>query len=68
MTIRLGMLDMAQHSVRENVILTLEGRFDFHGPQIVQSVLRDMVEQSPKTLILHLGGLQFIDSSGMGLL
>ena len=27
-----------------------------------------MVEQSPKTPILHLGGLQFIDSSGMGLL
>jgi anti-anti-sigma factor len=46
----------------------LEGELDLAGVPGIDTRLKEIAEQRPRELVLDLGGLSFIDSSGLRLL
>jgi len=50
------------------LVLTLAGRMDFHARQPFHQVIEHAKHSGVQQLILHLGGLSFVDSAGLGLL
>ncbi len=60
------LFEISHQTLHENVVLTLAGRFDFHGYNTFPSALKAILFQKTRAVIVHLGNLQFIDSLGMG--
>jgi stage II sporulation protein AA (anti-sigma F factor antagonist) len=51
-----------------NLIVKLDGEIDHHSIKGVREELDDIIGASrPKTMILELSGIDFMDSSGLGL-
>jgi anti-sigma B factor antagonist len=60
-------LDIQRRDRESVVILDLSGRLTTGGGDaIIKDTLRDVAEQGHKRVILNLGGLNFLDSSGLG--
>jgi anti-sigma B factor antagonist len=49
-------------------ILPLEGEIDLHVSPEVADTLRDMIEKRPKVLVVDLGKVTYLDSSGLAVL
>ena len=49
------------------LLLLLNGDFDAQGTQEIRQSLKNVVDNSePKSIVLDIGGVSFIDSSGVG--
>lgn len=56
-------LDKDQHAVQ---VLHLSGRLDADGSQMLLKSAMDLKSQGHKNVIIHLGDLEFVASSGLG--
>lgn len=50
------------------ILLTLSGRFDFHARKTFQAAIEQAQSANPRSIILNLAQVPFIDSAGLGLL
>ena len=61
-------MQMKAYSSEGNLIVKLEGEIDHHTSAEIRDGLDRMIaETKPKTLILELADIDFMDSSGLGL-
>lgn len=61
-------MQMKAYSSEEGILVKLEGEIDHHGAREIREGLDKMIAESrPKTLVLELSGIDFMDSSGLGL-
>lgn len=61
-------MDMTTLVKDDKMIIYLSGEIDHHSARdIREGVDRLLISQRPKTLILDLSGIDFMDSSGLGL-
>ena len=61
-------MQMKAYSADGNLIVKLEGEIDHHSSTDIRDGLDRMIaENKPKTLILELADIDFMDSSGLGL-
>lgn len=61
-------MQMNAYSSEDNLIVKLEGEIDHHSASGIRENLDRMIaENKPKTMILELEGIDFMDSSGLGL-
>ena len=49
-------------------VLTLDGQIDFHRSPRLASSLQTMMETKPVRVVVDLGGVTYIDSSGLAVL
>ncbi|MBQ8758462.1 MAG: anti-sigma factor antagonist, partial [Clostridia bacterium] len=61
-------MQMKAYSTEDSVVVKLDGEIDHHSvAEIREGLDRMIVENKPKTMILELSGIDFMDSSGLGL-
>ena len=60
-----GPLQVDVASGRDEVVLTLTGELDPHTAPLLRSDVDACIEAGTRTLVLDVGGLRFIDSSGL---
>lgn len=54
---------------QEDLIVRLRGEIDHHGARTLREQIDDAVSRSrPHRLVLDMGGISFMDSSGIGLI
>lgn len=59
---------MKAYSSEGNLVVKLEGEIDHHSAKEIREGLDKMIaENKPKTLVLELSEIDFMDSSGLGL-
>ena len=65
---RIGIMQMKAYSSEGNLVVKLEGEIDHHSVADIRDELDRMIyENKPQTMILELSGIDFMDSSGLGL-
>jgi len=63
------MLNIQTRQEGNSSIVTIQGKVNFEVTAQLRDVIRDTVTtQQPKLLVINLEGVNFIDSSGLGLL
>ncbi|MBP5245991.1 MAG: STAS domain-containing protein [Clostridiales bacterium] len=61
-------MKMKTYFSRGNLVVKLDGEIDHHSIKEFREELDKMIGESrPKTMILELSGIDFMDSSGLGL-
>lgn len=61
-------MQMKAYSTDGNLIVSLEGEIDHHcAAEIREGLDRLIAENKPKNLVLELADIDFMDSSGLGL-
>ena len=50
------------------IILTLRGHLDLHSAPRLSQEIQDVIRQGASRLVIDLGGVDYIDSSGIGVL
>ena len=59
---------MKAYFSEDNLVVKLEGEIDHHSAASIRDELdRIIAENKPKTVVLELAGIDFMDSSGLGL-
>ncbi len=61
-------LNFSEHSMGKAIVLTLQGRFDAAIALPVKNRIRSLAEDGGRCIIVDLGKVSFIDSSGLGAL
>ena len=61
-------MQMKAYSSEGNMVVKLDGEIDHHSVSEIRDGLdRMIIENKPKTMILELADIDFMDSSGLGL-
>ncbi|MFD9128359.1 STAS domain-containing protein [Kitasatospora sp. NPDC059571] len=70
-----GLIDRAEHDFAFHVrpspsgpVVACSGELDLHEVHVLARALDDALAAAPLTLVVHLGALDFIDSSGLNAL
>ena len=61
-------LSLATHSVSDHVVLEIGGEIDVYTAPRLRERLIDMVGSGEKNVIVDLGRVEFLDSTGLGVL
>ena len=61
-------MQMKAYSAQDKLIVSLDGEIDHHSAAEIREWLDKMIAVSrPKVMVLELSGIDFMDSSGLGL-
>ena len=61
-------MQMKAYSAQDKLIVSLDGEIDHHSAAEIREGLDKMIAVSrPKVMVLELSGIDFMDSSGLGL-
>ena len=61
-------MQMKAYSSEDNLVVKLDGEIDHHSAAEIRESLDKMImENRPKTMVLELSEIDFMDSSGLGL-
>lgn len=61
-------MNMKTYSSQGNLVVKLDGEIDHHSAREIREELDRMIfESKPENLVLELSGIDFMDSSGLGL-
>ena len=61
-------MQMKAYSTQDKLIVSLDGEIDHHSAAEIREGLDKMIAVSrPKVMVLELSGIDFMDSSGLGL-
>lgn len=61
-------MQMKAYSAQDKLIVSLDGEIDHHSAAEIREELDKMIAVSrPKVMVLELSGIDFMDSSGLGL-
>lgn len=61
-------MQMKAYSAQDKLIVSLDGEIDHHSATEIREGLDKMIAVSrPKVMVLELSGIDFMDSSGLGL-
>ncbi len=61
-------MELNSHTVQENVILELSGRFDAYNAPTVNQWFDELDTATTQNIIVNLQGVEFIDSTALALL
>lgn len=62
-------MEMTTFTENDKLCIKLSGEIDHHGAREVRTRLDELImETRPRTLVINLCGINFMDSSGLGLL
>ena len=61
-------MNLTKTEHRDFAIIRLDGRFTASGAPLLRNAVSDLVDQGTTKIVVDLGQLQFIDSSGLGAL
>ncbi len=62
------MLNITEHRQDDRIVLMLNGRFDFHARNILQTAIEQAKHSSPRHIVLNFAEVPFVNSAGLGLL
>ena len=61
-------MQMKAYSAQDKLIVSLDGEIDHHSaPEIREGLDKMIAVNRPKIMVLELSGIDFMDSSGLGL-
>jgi anti-anti-sigma factor len=63
---RAGRLSIQRATDQQGIVLALEGELDLETTPELDDQLREISETNPGRLLIDLGGLEFMDSTGLG--
>ncbi len=61
-------MKISEDKTENTVVLKLEGRFDASSTSSVKGKVDAVIESNVRNLVIDMGGISFIDSSGLGTL